>query len=166
MNISLRRKLISITKACGELFVSINYTANFVSRLIVRLNDNRLLFDKEELKRRVVDACHASHRGRSLMTNAMYETSSGLYLLGTRNRRHRVFKETNGSGDYVWCCTSAQRYPRCRLFALGLNKLAVTDSCARSWNVFLARCTCFFSVEITTRYFSFVSPYKGTLHEW
>lgn len=117
----------------------------------MKLNDKGFLFDKEELKRR-----RFYHRGRSLMTNAIYETSSGLYLLGTRNRRHRVFKETNGSSDYVWCCTSAQCYPRCRLFALGLNKLAVTDSCAWSWNVFLARYTCFFSVEITTRYFSFV----------
>jgi len=59
----LKKKINLINdEACGELFISINYTANFVSQLIVRLNDKRLLFDKEELKRRIVDSIIAEDR--------------------------------------------------------------------------------------------------------
>lgn len=68
----------------------------------------------------------------------MYETPSGLYLLGTRKRRQSFQRNQPGSSDDARCAAHLRNVTRdAEFICLRLsNKL---DSVTRSWNVFLAR---------------------------
>lgn len=88
------------------------------------------------------------------MTRTIYETSSDVYLLGTRKRRHRVFKEIN-DGDYIRtphiCATLS--FGAVYLFSFKQISVLQTRARARAHARLLFKWRmCFLSVEIIARY--------------